>query len=408
MNYQSFLYKRVEGNPIEPLLKRLVDHFLDKNYSTSSSVAYVAAANHFGNWLGKRPLNALMVQRYLTKHLPKCHCQGSAPCDPRWNRGALRHLLAIAGLPSFVSKGFTDDLMEKYREYLRQERGLKVSSVRESIRQARRTAACLKAGCPSDLKQWTVKRVQQHTLREVRGYVGSTANVITTRIRSCLTFLYREKYLRLDLAKAVPKVPFWRRPTLPPTLDPETVKQLVEAAAADHTPQGLRNYAIILCLSELGVRAGDLMSLELDDIDWKAGTFGLRQVKQRREMQLPLSRKLVLALQAYVKRGRPACASKCVFVHDRAPIGKPLTAAGVSNILKKLSAAADLPTLVQSSHAFRRAFATKMLNAGATPKQIADVMGHQSINTTLRYARADMKALDQVILPWPKMQEAAL
>ena len=408
MNNQSFLYKRIEGNPIEPLLKRLVDYFLDRNYSTSSNLAYVGAAKHFGNWLGNRPLNALMVQRYLTKHLPTCHCQGSAPCDPRWNRGALRHLLAIAGVPSFVPKGFTDDVLEEYREYLTQERGLKASSVRESIRQARRTAVYLKSGCASDLKQWTVKRVQQHTLREVRGYVGSTANVITSRIRSWLTFLYREKHLRLDLAKAVPRIPFWRRPTLPPTLDPETVTRLVEAAAADHTPQGLRNYAIIMCLSELGVRAGDLMSLELDDIDWKAGTFRLRQVKQRREMELPLSRKLVLALQTYVNRGRPACASKCVFVHDRAPLGQRLTAGSVSNILKKLSASANLPTLVQSSHAFRRVFATRMLNAGATPKQIADVLGHQSINTTLRYARADMNALEQVTLPWPEIQEAAL
>ena len=404
MGCEALLRRRIRGNPIEPLLARFIDHLVGFGYSADASKAYVAAADHLGRWLGKRPLNARAARRYLEHHLPSCRCRPPSPRDARWNAGAVRHLLALAGkspASPLVPEGFASRVLERYREHLARDRGLKADTIKCSMSQAARTLAHLRARDRHDLRLWTPERVQRHVLREVQGRAGSTGQAVTSRIRVFLRFLHREGLIGAELAKSVPTVPFWRRVPVPPTLTRQTIRRLLAAAAADRSPLGLRNRAIVLCLSELGVRASDLTALQLDGVDWAMRILRLRQVKDRQEMALPISPELALALKAYLERGRPDCAVPWVFVHHRAPAGKPLSPHGVRDVLRKLSAAAGLPTPIGSSHAFRRAFAGRMLAGGASLKQIADVLGHQSIDTTVRYTHSDVKALAKVALPWP-------
>jgi site-specific recombinase XerD len=321
----------------------------------------------------------------------------------------VHHLLTLAeqtaGMPPVV-EGFAHEILKRYREYLTRERGVKPSTIRFSIRQARRTLSDLKARNPDDLRRWSPERLRRHVVREVQGYAGSTSQATTSRIRVFLSFLAREESIAPELATSVSTVPFWRRAMPRPPLADQTIKRLMSAAAADRTPQGLRNHAIILCLSELGIRASDLVGLELDGLDCAAGTLRLRHIKDRQETELPMSRRLASALKTYIKQGRPKCVAPWVFVHHRAPTGKQLSSHGVRDVLGKLSVSAGLPAPIQSTHAFRRAFAGRMLQAGASLKQIADVLGHQSINTTVRYTHTDIQALAKVALPWPATREA--
>jgi site-specific recombinase XerD len=401
MSRESFLYRRVAGNPIEPLLIRFVDLLIEKRYSASACISLVGAAGHFGRWLGRRPLNERIGQAYLTEHLVNCRCEGSAPCNRHWNGIAVRQLLTLEGITRPLMVGFGGEVLRRYREYLSQERGLKANSIRYSLRQAKRTLSNLKVRTRQDLSRWTVQGVRSHLVLEVEGFAGSTAQVTVARMRVFLRFLHRERLIANDLASAVPTVPFWRRKSLPSTIDPQTLDQLVMAAASDRSSTGLRNYAIVLSLRELGLRASDLMSLELDHVDCPTRILRLRQAKGRQELVLPISRKLANAIESYLKRGRPACTTAWVFVRHRAPIGRQFTSAGVRNVLVALSMVAGLPTPIQSTHAFRRALATKMLQSGANLKQIADVLGHRSVNTTARYTHIDMASLSQVALPWP-------
>jgi site-specific recombinase XerD len=156
-----------------------------------------------------------------------------------------------------------------------------------------------------------------------------------------------------------------------------------------------------LCMSELGLRASDVASLEIDGIDLAARVLRLRQRKEREAAVFPMTRRLSSALQVYLRHGRPECASAAVFIRHHAPLGKPLTPNGVCQVVLRLASRAELRSRVGGTHILRRSLASRMLNAGATLKQIADFLGHKSIDTTSLYAKVDLATLSRVALPWP-------
>jgi integrase/recombinase XerD len=162
----------------------------------------------------------------------------------------------------------------------------------------------------------------------------------------------------------------------------------------------LRNRAILFLLARLGLRAQDVVSLCFDDIDWADGRFALRPGKTRRARTLPLPHDVGQAVVVYVQSGRPHSASRQVFVRSRPPF-RLLTSAAVWAIVRQAFTRAGLvvPPGV-ASHIFRHTIASQMVNHGASFKDVADVLGHQSIQTTGIYAKLDLEALAAVALPW--------
>ena len=146
--------------------------------------------------------------------------------------------------------------------------------------------------------------------------------------RSFLRFLLQEGLIRRDLAAAVPTVARWRLASLPTTLRQEEINRLLGAADL-RTPLGRRDYAIVLCMSELGLRGSDVANLEIDGIDFAARVLRLRQRKEREAAVFPMTRRLCSALKVYLRRDRPVCTSAAVFVRHHAPLGKPLTPFGI-------------------------------------------------------------------------------
>ena len=158
---------------------------------------------------------------------------------------------------------------------------------------------------------------------------------------------------------------------------------------------------MVLCMSELGLRASDVAKLEIGGIDFAAGVLRLQQRKEREAAVLPMTRRLCSALKTYLRRGRPSCASPAVFIRHYAPLGKPITPIGVCDVTLRLANRAGLQNRVGGTHVLRRSLASRMLNAGATLKQIADFLGHKSIDTTSLYAKVDLATLSRVAMPWP-------
>ena len=218
--------------------------------------------------------------------------------------------------------------------------------------------------------------------------------------RSFLRFLLQEGLIERDLAAAVPTVARWRLASLPTTLCKEEVNRLLGAADLT-TPLGRRDSAIALCMSELGLRGADVANLEIDGIDFASDVLQIRQRKERQAVVFPMTRRLRLALKVYLRDGRPACSSSAVFVRHHAPLGKPLTSVGICHVVLRLADEAGLRDRVHGAHMLRRSLASRMLNAGATLKQIADFLGHASIDTTTLYAKVDLTTLSRVALPWP-------
>jgi site-specific recombinase XerD len=218
-------------------------------------------------------------------------------------------------------------------------------------------------------------------------------------LRSFLRFLVFRGDIRPGLEAAAPSPPQWKYASLPSRLTPEDVERVL-AVYHDGSAISMRNRAILFCLARLGLRAQEVVSLCFEDIDWANGHVVLRPGKTHRARHVPLPHDLGQAIVAYVQNGRPQSASRQVFVHSRAPF-RSLTGAAVWAIVRQAFTRAGVvvPPGI-ASHIFRHTVASQMVNRGASFKDVADVLGHQSIQTTGIYAKLELDTLAAVALPW--------
>jgi site-specific recombinase XerD len=203
----------------------------------------------------------------------------------------------------------------------------------------------------------------------------------------------------VDLAAAVPVVANWSMTSLPRAIAADQVRQLL-ASINRRTEIGRRDYAILLLLARLGLRSGEVAFLELDDIDWNIGQLSVRG-KGGQRTELPLSAEVGRAIAAYLRRGRPASASRRVFLRAKAPIRGFRDASGVGSIVRHSLKRAGINAPTQGAHQFRHGLATEMLRQGASLSEIGDVLGHRHPQTTLIYTKVDLSALRTLALPWP-------
>jgi integrase/recombinase XerD len=166
------------------------------------------------------------------------------------------------------------------------------------------------------------------------------------------------------------------------------------------TASGRRDYAVLLLLAHLGLRAGEVVALQLDDINWRAGEIMVRG-KGLLHDRMPLPADVGEALTSYLRRDRPVCATRRVFVCMKAP---PRGFAGPSTqttIVRRALARADLHPVFKGAHLLRHSLATSMLNSGATMGEIGEVLRHRAPNTTEIYAKVDFEGLRSLAHPWP-------
>jgi site-specific recombinase XerD len=393
-------------------LKRYADYLVSRGYAATGVRESVRVIEHFSHWLGRRSLSRKTVQEFLRRHLPLCRCETPVIRQLYRNRLALHRLLAISqprvekrrSLPP----GFVGDLLRRYQEHLISVRGLAAGTVRNRLRSAGTMLKRLRVRRASQLAAWTPQRIEEYVAGEARRHEPSTAHSVATATRSLLRFLLHKGLISHDLATAVPRFAYWRLAPLPETLREEELAQLLNTPAAD-TPIGLRDRAILLCLSELGLRAAEVAGLELDRVDLVSGLLQVRRSKRGGLTTLPIPRRLSKALKDYLRHGRPTSTSRTVFVAHWPPdIGKPIRPVTISVLVKRWAARAGLRKDFGAAHVLRHSLASRMLGAGASLRQIADVLGHRSIDTTTIYAKVDLNALSQVGLPWPDAKEVQL
>jgi integrase/recombinase XerD len=225
--------------------------------------------------------------------------------------------------------------------------------------------------------------------------VGS-AKLLVSALRSFLGFLHVEGALAHSLTSAVPSVAGCRLAGLPKGLTSGQVRQLL-ATCDQRTVVGRRDFAVLTMLVRLGLRAGELVALELADVDWRRGEIVVRGKGNRCE-RLPLPVDVGQAIVAYLRRGRPASECRRVFLRVRAP-HRALTSGGVTSIVLGSARKAGLPPV--AAHRLRHTAATEMLRAGAPLREIGQVLRHRSLLSTAIYAKVDHQALRQLVRPWP-------
>jgi site-specific recombinase XerD len=220
-----------------------------------------------------------------------------------------------------------------------------------------------------------------------------------TALRSFFRFLFLRGETDRDLAGAVPPIPEWRLAEVPKYLTPEEVEQVVRVCRRD-TGVGQRDHAILLLLARLGLRASEVIALDLEDVDWRAGVLKVRG-KGGYHDRLPLPADVGEALATYLRHHRPPCTTRRLFIRTRAPHRGFANPSSISTIVDRALNRAGLHPDRQGAHLLRHSLATGMLRSGASLDEIGEVLRHRASSTTEIYAKVDISGLRSLALPWP-------
>jgi integrase/recombinase XerD len=373
--------------PLEAYAGGFVEELFRQGYSRSGAEQHVCFIAHLDRWLTGEgialgSLTGSVLERYLGQR------RASGYVEYR-SLKAVQPLLAylrpldLLPVAEPVVLGPVEELLGRYREYLLIERGLTVGTARGYVDCVRPFIKARLRGGVLELADLSAGDVTGFVLTACPGRAVGSAKLIVCSLRSLLVWLHLTGVTAASLARSVPSVAGWSLSGLPKWLAPDELQRLL-AACDRRTPTGRRDYAIMLLLARLGLRAGEAAGLELEDIDWRRGEFAVRGKGNRTE-RLPLPVDVGAAITAYLRRGRPETAQgRSVFVRVHAP--HRAARAGLGKI---------------HAHRLRHTAATAMLRAGSPLAEVGQVLRHRSALSTAIYAKVDREALATLAKPWP-------
>jgi site-specific recombinase XerD len=339
-------------------------------------------------------LTVAVVERFMSpRRAAGVHLHSARALDPLL---VYLRALGVAPVPA-VQPGATpaERLLESYRRYLIVERGLAAST---ALGYACVVRALLAARVDGDGVDLEGLRAGDVTAFVVAHYRERRGREVVTALRSLLGFLHVEGLVGGELAAAVPSVASRTLAGLPQVLENGQTRLLL-ASCDPKTVAGLRDFAILTVLARLGLRAGEVAALGLDDIDWRAGEIVVSNGKRDRRESLPLPVDVGEAVAGYLRHGRPASAdTRCVFVRILAP-SRGLTGRGVADVVAAACRRSGLGRI--GAHRLRHTAATEILRAGAPLAEVGQLLRHRLPRTTAIYAKVDRDALRQLARPWP-------
>lgn len=295
-------------------------------------------------------------------------------------------------------------LLRRYEGYLRHERALAESTISAYLPFARELIAERPNGDAARPDSLGPEDIREFLLARARRMIPKRAQFMGSALRSFLRFLFLCGETDSDLALAVPTVRRWRLSSVPRHLPGEDVERLL-ASCDCSSPTGRRDHAILMLLARLGLRASEVVALELDDLKWRAGEIVVRG-KGLVNDRLPLLPEVGESLALYLQKDRPAGRCRRVFLRTRAPLRGFAHPSSVSTIVARALAHAGLAPATRGAHLLRHSLATVMLRRGASLSEIGQVLRHRSANTTEIYAKLDFDALRDVAMPWPTARGA--
>lgn len=376
----------------------------DKGYTSTSLRGKVKIVRNFSRWFEKRQLKICELdERSISIYFKE---QPRAGYVRRGDLSTLRSFvewLSDVGVTKKLLLEVDDSKLHTiesdFAQYLEKERGLSQSTLCNYLPIIR---CFLSERFGSDtilLNELCASNVIQFVLRQARLISCHRAQLMTTALRGFFRFLRFRGDINSDLAAAVPTVADWRLSGLPKYLEPEKVEHLLQNCDQS-TAIGQRDYAILLILARLGLRAGEIVAMTLDDIDWEAGVITIRGKGSRRD-QLPIPQDVGEAFVTYLRYGRPQCAIRRVFIRARAPHIGFSGSAAIDDIVRRALARAELNPIHKGAHLLRHSLATKMLHRGVRLAEISEILRHSTPTTTEIYAKVDLAALDKLAQPWP-------
>jgi site-specific recombinase XerD len=391
--------------PIAPYLHSFAQSLSAQGYERRYMRRQLVLAACFSRWLNHRRVRLRCIRsEHPTQYLRCRHRDRQAVAG---DTAAFDHLMEFLRGKRMIPPKKRSALRltpaerctQRYEQYLREDRALAKATIINYVPfigdflKDRFGDEAVKLSC---LRATDVVRFVQ---RQARHLHVKRAKLMTTALRSFFQYTRLRGDVTLDLAAAVPIVASWSMASIPRAIAPEQTQKLL-ASIDRKTPVGRRDYAIVLLLARLGLRAGEVAAVELNDIDWGAGQLTVHG-KGGRKSEMPLPPEVGRAIAAYLRHGRPRCASRRVFLRTKAPIRGFEGACGVGSIIRHRLKRARIATPSFGAHQFRHGLASDMLRQGASLAEIGAVLGHQHPDTTRIYTKIDLKALHTLAQPWP-------
>jgi site-specific recombinase XerD len=389
--------------PLSPYKEHYITLLRELGYGSSALRGQTALLKRLNRWLertGRKvgDLNETVAEKFLQREIKRGRQWSSVPATLRRLLGMLRRMdvtpPAKAGRPT-PSQQLTSD----YEHFLLQERSLTPPSI-TPLRRIARVFLSEKFGAGwLKLSQLNASDVMAFVERHADSASSSQTRMLVRALRSFFRYLHYRGLVKTDLSSVVPKVASWSLPTLPKHLSVGQVRQLLRHCKRS-TPLGRRNYAILLLLARLGLRSGEVVGLNLEDLDWDNLRITVRG-KGGSLAQLPLPADVARAIAQYLKRGRPRNVCRRVFLRHRAPFSGFPRSSAMGVIVRGALIKAGVVSARKGAHLLRHSLATNMLRKAASLDEIGEVLRHKSLNTTAIYAKVDFNALRALALPWP-------
>lgn len=393
----------LKKGPLGEHIQLYIDWLRQRGYSREIGHRYLSLARDFGIWLaatgsGLADIEEALVTWYLAeraRHRPRY--RGDALALARL-LSVLREAKIIAPRP-VPPRDPREDLLQAYSLYMERARGLAPASIASHVWFLRPCLQELGIATNADVGSLTARAVSRYVERHAGDGGATTARIMCSRMRVFLRYLHCEGFLADDLTGAIPSIRRTSNERLPSYMPIEEVERVLKGCDRS-TATGRRDYAILMLLARLGLRACEVARLRLDDFDWRAGQFTVRG-KGRKTATMPLPPDVGAAITSYLQHGRPRSDSRQLFLRAVAPHTGFQGAPAVQTVARSAIERAGITGLARrGSHAFRHSLATGLLRSGATLTEIGQLLRHEQQDTTRIYAKVDLDSLRPLGLPW--------
>ena len=401
-------------SPIKRLRDTPLAHFTDAyrqrldalGYAKSTQSHYIGGIAHFAVWMkikniSPNDIHQDVLVRFIQTHLPVCRCPGKVQRRPYQVRAALQQLMPVlrdAGFTQAISQPDQIQIeLDRFDDYLRDHRGLT-----SNTRRQRRTIVgdLLRHSLNEDqqIRRLDVSLLQAFMNDRFERWSPASCAVVAGALRAYLRFRALNGDNVTPLLPVIGSPACWKLSSLPETISNADIERVLNSFNAP-LPSRYRGAAIAQCVARLGLRASEVVGLELDDIDWQVGTLRLRRCKSRRVDIMPMPKAVGSAIADYLCNERPTCDSRRVFVRHVAPVEVPIKPSLVGRVIRDAYQRCNLP--YSRVHIFRHSLASRVLNNGGTLKEVADILRHRNLDTAQIYAKLDESRLSEVTMPWP-------
>jgi site-specific recombinase XerD len=380
---------------------------LKHGYSRSTVRAKIRFIGTFGQWLGTHGIALRKLDEELTSAFLR---DPSIKRDPRkGDMTTLRDLLQYLRDADVIRPAVVGDdtrglspTETKYEQYLIHERGLSPPSTRYHLFHAHRFVSECFQNRPVRFNRLRQSHITQYILRHAPAYKQRSAQTWLSALRIFIRYLHVRGETESDLSGCVLKTANWNLSVVPKYIEAPAVSRLLQAVDRG-SRTGLRDYTILLLLARLGLRGGEIVNMELEDIHWETGELTIRG-KNSRWSRLPLPVDVGEAMVAYLRRGRPHCSTRKVFVRRPAPHRGLQSSAAITARVAIYLDRAGIQVPRKGAHVLRHSLATQMLRKGGSLEEVCQVLRHLHRSTTEVYAKVDLHALRALAQPWLKVK----